>query len=88
MVNYSAGQMSGRQFFWGGNYPGGTIVREAIVLGAIFLGEIVQGVIIWGQLSGGQLSCSIKLVTKIKKRNQLYFGTLVLASYCYCGDNE
>ena len=28
-----------------------------------------------------------KLVTKIKKHNQLYFGTLVLASYCYCGDN-
>ena len=29
----------------------------------------------------------VKLVTKIKKHNQLYFGTLVLASYCYCGDN-
>ena len=28
----------------------------------------------------------VKLVTKIKKHNQLYFGTLVLASYCYCGD--
>ena len=28
-----------------------------------------------------------KLVTKIKKHDQLYFGTLVLASYCYCGDN-
>ena len=28
-----------------------------------------------------------KLVMKIKKLNQLYFGTLVLASYCYCGDN-
>ena len=24
---------------------------------------------------------------KIKKHNQLDFGTLVLASYCYCGDN-
>ena len=24
---------------------------------------------------------------KLKKHNQLYFGTLVLASYCYCGDN-
>ena len=24
---------------------------------------------------------------KFKKHNQLYFGTLVLASYCYCGDN-
>ena len=23
---------------------------------------------------------------KFKKHNQLYFGTLVLASYCYCGD--
>ena len=22
-----------------------------------------------------------------KKHNQLYFGILVLASYCYCGDN-
>ena len=29
----------------------------------------------------------VKVVTKIKKLNQLYFGTLVLASYCYCGDN-
>ena len=28
-----------------------------------------------------------KLVTKIKKHDQLYFGTLVLASYCYCRDN-
>ena len=28
----------------------------------------------------------VKLVTKIKKHNQLYFGTLALASYCYCGD--
>ena len=28
-----------------------------------------------------------KLVTKIKKNNQIYFGTLVLASCCYCGDN-
>ena len=27
-----------------------------------------------------------KLVTKIKKPNELYFGTLLLASYCYCGD--
>ena len=26
-------------------------------------------------------------VTKLKKHNQLYFGTLVLASYCYYGDN-
>ena len=25
----------------------------------------------------------VKLVTKIKKHIQLYFGTLVLASYCY-----
>ena len=24
---------------------------------------------------------------KFKKHNQLYFGTLVLVSYCYCGDN-
>ena len=29
-----------------------------------------------------------KSVTKIKKLNQLYFGTSVLASYCYCGDNS
>ena len=27
-----------------------------------------------------------KLVTKIKKHNQLYFGTLALASYYCCGD--
>ena len=25
----------------------------------------------------------VKLVTKIKKHNQLYFGTFVLPSYCY-----
>ena len=30
----------------------------------------------------------LKLVTNIKKHNQLYFGTLVLASYCYCGDDD
>ena len=24
---------------------------------------------------------------KFKKHNQLYFGTLVLASYCYCEAN-
>ena len=29
----------------------------------------------------------LKLVMKIKKDNQFYFGTLVLASYCYCGNN-
>ena len=29
---------------------------------------------------------TVKLVTKIKKHYQLYFGTLVLALYCYCGD--
>ena len=29
----------------------------------------------------------VKLVTKIKKHNQLYFRTLVVASYYYCGDN-
>ena len=28
-----------------------------------------------------------KLATKIKKHNHLYFGTVVLASCCYCGDN-
>ena len=28
-----------------------------------------------------------KLVTKIKKHNQLYLGTLVLALYSHCGDN-
>ena len=30
----------------------------------------------------------VKLVTKIKNLSQLYFGTLVLASYCYCGDTK
>ena len=29
---------------------------------------------------------NVKLVTKIKKLNQHYFGTLKLPSYCYCGD--
>ena len=29
----------------------------------------------------------VKLVMKIKKHNQLYFRTLLLASYCECGDN-
>ena len=29
----------------------------------------------------------VKLVTKIKKHNQLYFGTFLLASYYYCGGN-
>ena len=29
----------------------------------------------------------VKLVTKIKKHSQHYFGTLMLALYCYCGDN-
>ena len=29
----------------------------------------------------------VRLVTKIKKYNQFYFGTLVLPSYCYFGDN-
>ena len=29
----------------------------------------------------------VKLVAKIKKHDRIYFGTLVLASYCYCGDN-
>ena len=29
----------------------------------------------------------VKLVTKIKKHNQLYFGTLVLGSCCHCGDS-
>ena len=28
----------------------------------------------------------VKSVTKIKKHDQLHFGTLVLASYCYCRD--
>ena len=30
----------------------------------------------------------VRLVSKIKKDNQFYFGTLVLASYCYYGDNS
>ena len=29
----------------------------------------------------------VKLVTKIEKHNQPYFGTLVLAPYFYCEDN-
>ena len=29
----------------------------------------------------------VKLVTKVQKNKQLYFGTLVLASSCYFGDN-
>ena len=29
---------------------------------------------------------TVKLDTKIKMHNQLYFGTWVLASHCYCGD--
>ena len=29
----------------------------------------------------------VKLVTKIKKHNQLYFGTLLLVSYFFCGGN-
>ena len=31
---------------------------------------------------------TVKLVTKIKKHSHLYFGTLLLASYCYCGDKS
>ena len=27
----------------------------------------------------------VKSVKKIKKHNDIYFGALVLASYCYCG---
>ena len=30
----------------------------------------------------------VKLVTKIKKLNQLNFGTLLLASYCYCEESS
>ena len=30
----------------------------------------------------------VKLVPKIKKHNQLHFGTLVSRSYCYCGNNS
>ena len=29
----------------------------------------------------------VRIVTKIKKLNQLHFGTFVLAIYFYCGDN-
>ena len=29
----------------------------------------------------------VTLVTEIKKYNQLFFGTLVLTSYWYCGDH-
>ena len=29
----------------------------------------------------------VKLVTKFKRHNQLYFGTLVLTLCCYCGYN-
>ena len=31
--------------------------------------------------------CNQKKRLKSKKHNQLYFGTLVLALYFYCGDN-
>ena len=40
---------------------------------------------IWKEKSG--TVTKVKLVMKIKKDNQFYFGTLVLASYCYYGDN-
>ena len=40
---------------------------------------------IWKEKSG--TVTKVKLVTKIKKLNQLYFGNLVLASYYSCGDN-
>ena len=29
----------------------------------------------------------VKLASKIMKQNQFYFATLVLVSYCLCGDN-
>ena len=32
------------------------------------------------------LVTQVELVTKIKKHNQLYFGSLVLTSYCCCRD--
>ena len=41
---------------------------------------------IWEETSG--TVTKVKLVMKIKKDNQFYFGTLVLASYCYYGDNS
>ena len=41
---------------------------------------------IWKEKSG--TVTKVKLVMKIKKDNQFYFGTLVLASYCYYGDNS
>ena len=40
---------------------------------------------IWKEKS--ETVTKVKLVTKLKKHNQLYFGTLLLASYCYYGDN-
>ena len=41
---------------------------------------------IWKEKSG--TVTKVKLVMKIKKDNQFYFGTLVLASHCYYGDNS
>ena len=31
--------------------------------------------------------CLEKVSSKFKKHDQVYLGTLVIASYCYCGDN-
>ena len=37
--------------------------------------------------AGTAAKVKVKLFTKIKKHKQLYFGTLVPASYYQCGDN-
>ena len=42
---------------------------------------------IWKEKFGTAAKVKVKLVTKIKKHTQLYFGTLLLASYYYCEDN-
>ena len=47
--------------------------------------ELIKKNFICKEKSG--TSTKVKLVTKIKSLNQLYFRTLVLASCCYCGDN-
>ena len=48
--------------------------------------SFIKNNFIWKEKSG--TVTKVKLVMKIKKDNQFYFGTLVLASYCYYGDNS
>ena len=48
--------------------------------------SLIKNNFIWKEKSG--TVTKVKLVMKIKKDNQFYFGTLVLASYCYYRDNS